>query len=196
MLPASRVVPQPIAAAWVDIHVSAILATAVVGLTGCPVCIAAGVPIFPDPYALIFAIGEADPDRIEQVFANLLDNAIKFSDADSAIEVAAQYGDGHIEFQVRDQGDGIEAEAIERVFDLYEQAGDTVSRKQGTGIGLAIARYIVEEHGGSIKASSPGPGAGSTFLFTLPLPIPQVGDEQEVPDLLAHDTTDPESVGG
>ena len=116
---------------------------------------------------------EADPDRIEQVFANLLDNAIKFSDDGDRIEVSAEQGDGNIEFQVRDRGDGIEADALERVFDLYEQAGDTVSRKQGAGIGLAIAKYIVGQHGGDIRATSPGPGRGSTFIFSLPVPVEQ-----------------------
>jgi hypothetical protein len=64
VFPASRVVPLAIAAAWIDIYVGAILATAVIGLTGRPVCIAAGVSIFPEPHAFIVAVGKAEPDRI------------------------------------------------------------------------------------------------------------------------------------
>ena len=89
---------------------------------------------------------------------------------------------------MRDDGEGIQAEALERIFELFEQAGDTVSRKQGTGIGLAISKYIVEKHSGYIRAESAGPGQGSTFVFGIPRLLQE--PEEEGAALRAADPTD------
>ena len=110
----------------------------------------------------------ADGDRIAQVLANLLDNALKFTDSGDGIRVEIQVAGDDLEFQVIDSGEGIESDALKRIFNLFEQAGDAVSRKQGTGIGLAISRYIIERHGGYIRAESDGPGKGSRFSFGIP----------------------------
>ncbi len=108
----------------------------------------------------------ADGDRIAQVLANLLDNALKFTDSGDGIRVEIQVAGDDLEFQVIDSGEGIESDALKRIFNLFEQAGDAVSRKQGTGIGLAISRYIVERQ--YIRAESDGPGKGSRFSFGIP----------------------------
>lgn len=110
----------------------------------------------------------ADGDRIVQVLDNLLNNALKFTESGEGIRVTAHYVGDYLEFQVRDSGEGIEPRALERIFEMFEQAGSTPSRKQGTGIGLAISRYIVERHNGYIRAESAGLGKGSCFLFGIP----------------------------
>jgi PAS domain S-box-containing protein len=110
---------------------------------------------------------QADPDRVLQVFANLLGNAIKFSAAGSRITIGADVEDGAVHFFVRDSGPGISAEHLPRIFDRFWQARAT-ARVRGSGLGLAIAKGIVEGHGGRIWVESTV-GAGSTFRFTLPL---------------------------
>lgn len=109
----------------------------------------------------------ADADRVRQVFDNLLNNAVKFTDSGEGIWITARQAGAFLEFAVHDSGEGIEDEVLERIFELYEQAGGAVSRKQGTGIGLPYSRLIVEAHGGRIGVRT-APGAGSTFHFSLP----------------------------
>ena len=108
----------------------------------------------------------ADPDRIGQVLANLIANALKYTTAGGSIVVGVAPGETHAEFTVRDSGQGIEAADLPFVFERYWQGRAALGR--GAGLGLPIARGIVEAHGGEISAHS-APGAGSTFRFTLPL---------------------------
>lgn len=110
----------------------------------------------------------ADGDRMVQVLENLLNNALKFTEGGEGIRVAAQHSGEYVEFRVCDSGEGIEPQALDRIFQLFEQAGSTPSRKQGTGIGLAISQYIVERHDGYIRAESEGIGKGSCFVFGVP----------------------------
>ncbi|WP_428562873.1 MAG: ATP-binding protein [Solidesulfovibrio sp. DCME] len=109
-----------------------------------------------------------DRDRLVQVFVNLIGNAVKFTEAGS-IAVAAEAVGPEILVSVRDSGCGIAADDLERVFEKFKQAGDTLTEKpKGTGLGLPICRQIIERHGGRIWAESE-PGRGSAFLFTLPV---------------------------
>ncbi|MBI3954342.1 MAG: GAF domain-containing protein [Chloroflexi bacterium] len=111
----------------------------------------------------------ADPARIEQVLHNLLDNAARYSDPGSRIEVTATVEDGQALVSVRDHGDGIPAQELERVFEPFYRGDNSRRRKaRGTGLGLTICRGIVESHGGRLSVES-SPGKGSTFLLTLPL---------------------------
>jgi CheY-like chemotaxis protein len=112
---------------------------------------------------------EGDPARLAQVFANLLNNAAKYTDPPGTIRVAAARAAGGIELQVADTGRGISPDMLPRVFDLFVQERQDLGRAQGgLGIGLAIVRSLVQAHGGTVQATSAGKGRGSTFTVTLP----------------------------
>jgi PAS domain S-box-containing protein len=112
----------------------------------------------------------ADPDRIVQVLINLLSNAIKFSPPDSRVTLRCCRQTDHVLFQVQDQGRGIPADQLEKIFGKFQQVDTSDARdKGGTGLGLAICRTIVQQHEGEIWAESVL-GQGSSFSFTLPLP--------------------------
>lgn len=111
----------------------------------------------------------ADDIRLAQVLQNLLGNASKFTPVGGTIKLSAQVDKGRLRVEVADNGEGISASAIDDIFALFSQGdGVAASRQSGLGIGLALARSIVEMHGGSIAATSPGPGHGSVFHFELP----------------------------
>lgn len=111
----------------------------------------------------------ADGDRLQQVLFNLTDNAIKYGRAEGSAWITAQArGDGMIEMCVRDNGPGIPAESVERVFERFYRVDKARSREQGgTGLGLAIVKHIIQSHRGEVWLKSEV-GAGSAFYFTLP----------------------------
>ena len=112
----------------------------------------------------------ADPVRIEQVLGNLLVNAAKFTPEGGAIEIESAREGRQAVVRVRDNGNGIRRDMLASVFDLFTQGDGSLARSQGgLGIGLTLARRLVELHGGSIRAESEGPGRGSTFEVRLPL---------------------------
>jgi signal transduction histidine kinase/CheY-like chemotaxis protein len=112
---------------------------------------------------------DADATRIEQVVANLLTNAAKFTPAGGCIRVAERYGDGEAILTVRDNGVGIRPEMLPAIFDLFAQAEPALHRAGGgLGIGLHLCRQIVELHGGCIAARSEGAGMGAEFTVRLP----------------------------
>jgi len=113
------------------------------------------------------------PRRLEEVFDNLLGNALKFSPDGGEIQVRAQVRDGFIEVLVADQGIGVPPEEQERIFERFYQVDSTTTRRfEGTGLGLSIVKQIVEGHGGRVWVVSPtlsdASGRGSTFHFTIP----------------------------
>ena len=108
----------------------------------------------------------SDRERVLQVFANLIGNAIKFTPKGGEIRILSSLEHGEVRFTVADTGPGIPAEHLDHVFDRYWQAKSTA--KLGTGLGLSIAKGIVEAHGGRIWVES-SPGSGAEFNFTLPL---------------------------
>ncbi len=110
----------------------------------------------------------ADGERVGQVLANLVHNAVKFTPAGGSVRLSAAREDGRVAFSVADTGVGIERADLERVFERFYKA-DRSRSGGGTGLGLAIAKHIVQAHGGRIEARSDGPGRGATFRFTLPL---------------------------
>ncbi len=113
-----------------------------------------------------------DAGRLQQVVGNLVANAIKFTPEGGRIEAALERSGTRARVRIRDPGSGISAEFLPFIFERFRQADTTSTRKQkGLGLGLAIARHIVELHGGSIEAASPGEGQGSTFTVTLPLSL-------------------------
>lgn len=110
-----------------------------------------------------------DPVRIEQVLLNLVDNAARYSDPGSPIEVEAAVQDQRLVLGIKDHGDGIAGNELERVFEPFYRGASAKRRGiRGTGLGLAICQGIIEAHGGTLWAEST-PGEGSTFFFTLPL---------------------------
>jgi signal transduction histidine kinase len=114
-----------------------------------------------------------DPVRIEQVLANLLINAAKYTPDGGRIILQTQPVNDSVVFTVRDNGIGISEEMLPRVFDLFVQAdGGGKNSEDGLGIGLALVRKVVELHNGSVRAASAGLNRGSEFTITLPLATP------------------------
>lgn len=122
----------------------------------------------PKEYAKVFVLG--DPDRLQQVVWNLLSNAIKFTPQGGRIAVRLQQTVSYVHLRVSDTGKGISAEFLPYVFERFRQADSTSTRAYGgLGLGLAIVRYLVELHGGTVQAESAGENKGATFTVTLPL---------------------------
>jgi signal transduction histidine kinase len=133
-----------------------------------------GVDIGPEaPYVV-----EADAARLLQVFWNLLKNAIKFTPHGGCVGIRCRKVEGYVDAEVNDSGVGMEPAALGRIFNAFEQGDRSVTRHfGGLGLGLAISRAIVELHGGTVTATSPGRNQGSTFHVRLPLvlnPFPEV----------------------
>ncbi|HEY0858784.1 MAG TPA: ATP-binding protein [Albitalea sp.] len=124
---------------------------------------------------------DADPARLAQVIVNLLSNAAKYTPEGGCIQVRAQRDGGEVSISVADDGIGIAADWLPRLFEIFSQADrDTERRQGGLGIGLSLVRRLVELHGGTVAAASPGLGEGSTFTVRLPLaPLEPPHDEGE-----------------
>jgi len=113
---------------------------------------------------------QADPARLQQVLGNLLSNAIKFTPNDGRVVVRARSVGLDAEITVQDTGIGIAADVLARIFERFHQADSSIARRHGgLGLGLAIARHLVELHGGTIEAASAGRNCGATFRVRLPL---------------------------
>jgi signal transduction histidine kinase/CheY-like chemotaxis protein len=120
---------------------------------------------------------EGDAVRLAQVFANLLNNAAKYTAPGGRVAVTARAEGGRVAVSIRDTGEGIPAELLPKVFDLFTQAQRTLDRSQGgLGLGLTLVRRLVAMHGGSVEAASDGPGRGSEFTVRLPLLAPRALD--------------------
>ncbi|HEU5350605.1 MAG TPA: ATP-binding protein [Terracidiphilus sp.] len=122
------------------------------------------------------AVVKADPDAMNQVFGNLIENALKYGRSGKRIVVGARQNGAEVEFFVRDFGPGIASEHLERIFERFYRVDKARSRESGgTGLGLAIVKHIVLAHGGRLWAESEL-GAGATFHFTLPLAAPPAAE--------------------
>jgi PAS domain S-box-containing protein len=118
---------------------------------------------------------EADPVRLAQVFANLLNNAAKYTDRGGQIRLSAARTGHEVVVSVKDTGIGIAPEVMPRIFETFSQATPALERSQGgLGIGLSLVKGVVELHDGRIEARSDGPGKGSEFIVRLPIVAPQV----------------------
>jgi PAS domain S-box-containing protein len=111
----------------------------------------------------------ADPSRLQQIIWNLLSNAIKFTPRGGAVTVHAGEAEGHVSITVIDTGIGIRPEFLAHVFERFRQADSTTTRRHGgLGLGLSIVKNLVELHGGTVAACSPGEGQGASFTVNLP----------------------------
>jgi PAS domain S-box-containing protein len=112
---------------------------------------------------------QGDATRLSQVLQNLLTNAAKYTPEGGQIELKVWQDGKQLHTSVRDNGAGLSAQALTQIFELFSQGdAQTAARESGLGIGLTLARSLVEMHGGTLSATSPGPGRGSTFSFFLP----------------------------
>jgi PAS domain S-box-containing protein len=119
-------------------------------------------------------IVRCDPDRVAQVALNLLSNAVKYSPDGGDVTITTALRNGEVQVSIRDHGVGIAPEFMQKLFSRYERYEKTSGKIIGTGLGLALAKQIVEMHGGTIAVTSE-PGEGSDFHFTLPLNGPKIG---------------------
>jgi PAS domain S-box-containing protein len=139
-----------------------------------------------------------DPNRLQQVFWNLLNNAIKFTPKGGRIQVLLQRVNSHVEVSVVDTGEGIAPEFLPYIFNRFQQADASTTRRYGgLGLGLAIVKNLVDLHGGSVRAKSGGIGKGASFIVSLPLtvfhPPPDEG-EREHPKSRASELSIPATV--
>ncbi|GGR98913.1 hypothetical protein GCM10010169_49390 [Micromonospora fulviviridis] len=112
---------------------------------------------------------DADAERLGQVLGTLLDNALRHTPPAGSVSARATRDDGGVHLGIADTGDGIDARHLPHVFERFYRADTARDREHGgSGIGLAVARAIVVQHGGRISAASEGPGKGATFTVTLP----------------------------
>ena len=115
-----------------------------------------------------------DPSRLQQVVWNLVSNSIKFTPAGGKVEVRLERVNSHVEITVSDTGEGIDPAFLPHVFERFRQADSSSTRGHGgLGLGLSIVHQLVEMHGGTVRAKSPGLGQGSTFIVLLPLRVTQ-----------------------
>jgi PAS domain S-box-containing protein len=117
-----------------------------------------------------------DKHRLQQVFWNLLSNALKFTPSDGAVGVTLRRRGALVEFEITDSGAGIRRDVLPYIFDRFRQADSSTTRTYGgLGLGLAIVKHIVDLHGGKVRAASPGEGLGATFTIELPAGQPLTG---------------------
>ena len=134
-----------------------------------PAAVAKGVrlQVVLDPHA---GPVSADPARLQQVFWNLLSNSVKHTGRGGRVQVLLERVNSHLEVSVIDDGEGVSPEFLPHVFDRFRQADSSTTRRHGgLGLGLSIVKQLVELHGGTVRAKSPGVGKGATFTVTLPL---------------------------
>ena len=119
----------------------------------------------PEPLPVV----SADPQRLQQVFWNLLSNAVKFTETGGRVSMTVVADSKRVTATVTDNGIGIPATILPKVFDRFTQGDSSSTRAHsGLGLGLAIVRHLIELHGGTVQAQSGGPGTGSTFTFSIP----------------------------
>lgn len=168
LLDVSRIAQGQLQLTWSVVEIAPVLLSAVESIRPTAetkrITVAADVSI--DPSAGV----RGDATRLQQVFWNLLSNAVKFTPDGGQVKVTAREVDGRAEIEVTDTGRGISPDFLPRVFERFRRADrGTNSGERGLGLGLSIARQLVEMHGGSLTAASPGLNQGATFVVTLPV---------------------------
>jgi signal transduction histidine kinase/CheY-like chemotaxis protein len=135
---------------------------------------------------------DADYERLQQAILNVLNNAVKFTPAGGMIRVTLCQKDDQAEIEVRDNGEGVEPEFVPMLFKRFSQSDSSSTRRHGgLGLGLSIAHHIIDLHGGSVNATSPGKNLGATFILRLPL-----ATRQHSSSLLPKVAVEPDSLAG
>ena len=133
-----------------------------------------------------------DYDRLQQVVWNLLSNAVKFTPREGRVTVSLKRVEDDVVLRVEDTGIGISPDFLPYVFDRFRQADGTATRRHGgLGLGMAIVRYLVELHGGTVRVHSEGEGQGATFTIELPTHLELTGDQDEDTGTPMEDTGTP-----
>jgi signal transduction histidine kinase len=168
LLDVSRIITGKIRLELEPVDVAAVARAALESVS--PVAEAKGLRIVADvPETLPLTIG--DPHRLQQIFWNMLSNAVKFTDAGGTVSVTVRRESEALHAEIADTGVGISPEILPFVFDRFTQADSSTTRHHsGLGLGLAIVRHLVELHGGTVSAESDGIGTGSRFRLRLPVP--------------------------
>ncbi|MEO8433405.1 MAG: ATP-binding protein [Pyrinomonadaceae bacterium] len=136
-----------------------------------------------------------DPDRLQQVVWNLLTNAIKFTSPGGQVRVLLEHVDSQVRITINDTGLGIDADLLPHVFDRFRQSDSSTTRNHGgLGLGLSIVRQLVELHGGTVTAESPGIGEGTTFKVVLPVRSAnyEASEDKPVPATAGKTSTEPQ----
>jgi len=143
----------------------------------------------PDPVA-------GDALRLQQVVANLLSNAVKFTSSGGQVEIRLSSTGSHAEIQVADTGQGIASEFLPHLFERFTQADTSTTRRQGgIGLGLAIVKALVERHGGTVHAHSPGISKGATFTVRIPVLVPDETQDRGRPRIEGTSASSPRLDG-
>jgi signal transduction histidine kinase/ActR/RegA family two-component response regulator len=137
-----------------------------------------------------------DPERLRQVVENLLSNALKFTPEGGIVSIALSHAEVGVRLTVMDTGAGIRADLLPHVFERFRQGDSTSTKQAGLGLGLAIVRFVVEAHGGRVRAQSAGPGKGATFAVELPLARATAGERTAVADVTAAVAVSAQSLDG
>jgi PAS domain S-box-containing protein len=166
LLDMSRIMAGKIGLTFTRFKLGPVVAAAASALR--PVADEKGVILAADLESDTWVLGDAA--RIQQVVANLLSNGVKFTPPGGRVELHVAENGPQVRLVVRDTGRGIPPEFLPSMFERFRQADSSITRRHGgLGLGLSIAKQIVELHGGTIAAESPGPDGGSTFIVTLPI---------------------------
>ena len=138
-----------------------------------------------------------DPARLEQVLANLLSNAVKFTPSGGRVQVRVERAEGWAKITITDTGAGIEPEFLPHIFERFRQADGSITRRYGgLGLGLSIVKHLVDLHGGSVHASSPGKGKGASFVVSLPVSAGRADDSGHPSGLRTNALFDPQELQG
>jgi signal transduction histidine kinase len=168
LLDVSRIISGKMRLEMAPIDLGAIVASAIEAVR--PAAQRKGVHVVAPPLASLPLLS-ADAARLHQVVWNLLSNAIKFTPKNGQVDISLEHVASQIEIRVHDTGRGIEAAFLPHIFERFRQADSSSTRVEGgLGLGLAIVRHLIEMHGGTVSAESPGVGQGATFTVRLPMP--------------------------
>jgi signal transduction histidine kinase len=194
LLDVARIVSGRLKIERTEVDVNAVIAAVAEALR--PAAEAKGIALQVRP-ALAAAAVAGDEARLRQVVENVVSNAIKFTAREGSVSVASDTGDADVVVTVRDTGRGIEPVHLQSIFDRFEQPDAAITRHGGLGLGLSIARHIVELHGGTIAAESPGLGRGATFRIALPRAaggLARWGREESAPPGVVHGVERPRGL--